>query len=286
MGTVSASPERSGDFWEYIQSCKDGDHVNILFLGDIVGKPGREAVQKLLPGMKDDLAIDMVIANGENVAGGFGITPPLMYELFDSGIDVLTTGNHVWDKKDILGVVSSEERLLRPANFPPGSPGRGVGFFKVGGCLVAVINVIGRVFISSTCDCPFQVADLEIKRALEKTPHIIVDFHAEATSEKLAMGWLLKDKASAVIGTHTHVQTADERIFPEKAAYISDAGMVGPYNSVLGLEPEGVLKRFMHGLPVGLELASGDVVFNGVFLKVDPESGKALKFNRIFNITS
>ena len=256
-----------------------------MFLGDIVGRPGRETVKKLLPGMKEKYELDMVIANGENIAGGFGITPPLMYELFDSGIDVVTTGNHVWDKKDILDVVSSEERLLRPSNFPTGSPGRGVGIFKVGDYRVAVINLIGRVFVSPNCDCPFQVADREVKQALEKTPNVIVDFHAEATSEKLAMGWLLKDKASAVIGTHTHVQTADERIYPEKAAYITDAGMVGPYNSVLGLDPQAVLKRFMHGLPVGLVLASGDVAFCGVFLKIDPKTGKALEFRRIFEIS-
>ncbi len=265
-------------------SCKDGDYLKILFLGDIVGKPGRRTVQRLLPKMKEDLEIDMVIANGENIAGGFGITPSLMYELFDAGIDVFTTGNHVWDKKEILDVISTEERLLRPANFPPGSPGRGAGCFEVGKYKVSVINLMGRVFINYPCDCPFQVAKREVEAALRQTPLIIVDFHAEATSEKLALGWMLRKKVSAVIGTHTHVQTADERIYPGKAAYISDAGMVGPYHSVLGLEPEGILKRFMHGQPVSLEMASGETVFNAVFLEADPESGKALEFSRIFQL--
>lgn len=257
--------------------------MHILFLGDIVGKPGREAVSSLLPGFREEWEIDLVVANGENVAGGFGITPPLMYELFDTGVDVFTTGNHVWDKKEILDVVDKEERFLRPANFPPGSPGKGMGIYDVGGFQVAVLNLIGRVFISP-CDCPFQVGTREVDRALQTTPIVIVDFHAEATSEKLALGWLLKDKASAVIGTHTHVQTADERIYPEKSAYISDAGMVGPYNSVLGLDPENVLKRFFYGLPVGLDLAAGEVVVNGVFLKVDPENGQALEFRRVFHL--
>ena len=257
--------------------------MHILFLGDIVGKPGREAVSSLLPGFREEWEIDLVVANGENVAGGFGITPPLMYELFDAGVDVFTTGNHVWDKKEILDVVDKEERFLRPANFPPGSPGKGLGIYDVGGFKVAVLNLIGRVFISPS-DCPFQVGTREVDRALRTTPIVIVDFHAEATSEKLALGWLLKNKASAVIGTHTHVQTADERICPEKSAYISDVGMVGPYNSVLGLDPENVLKRFFYGLPVGLELAAGEVVVNGVFLKVDPENGQALEFRRVFHL--
>lgn len=258
--------------------------MNILFLGDIVGRPGRKTVQTLLPGIKEELKIDMVIANGENIAGGFGITPPLMYEMFSAGIDVFTSGNHIWNKKEIFDVISSEEKLLRPANFPSGVPGRGTGIYKIGNFRVAVINLLGRVFIPSPCDCPFLTALREIENARRETPNIIVDFHAEATSEKLAMGWLLRDKVSAVIGTHTHVQTADERIYPEKAAYISDAGMVGPYYSVLGLDPDRALRKLIYGLPAGPELASGKVIFNGVFLKLDPYSGKALEFSRISRI--
>ncbi len=258
--------------------------MKILFLGDIMGRPGRKAVQRLLPGMKEELKIDMVIANGENIAGGFGITPPLMYELFTAGIDVLTSGNHIWDKKEIFNVISSEERLIRPANFPSGVPGRGAGIYKIGDFQVTVINLLGRVYVPSPCDCPFTVALREVENALGKAPNIIVDFHAEATSEKLAMGWLLRDKVSAVIGTHTHVQTADERIYPQKAAYITDAGMVGPYYSVLGLDPERALRKLIHGLPASPELAPGKVVFNGVLLKLDPHSGKALEFSRISRI--
>ena len=257
------------------------DHLKILFLGDIVGRPGRKAVQKLLPGMKEEQKIDMVIANGENIAGGFGITPPLMYELFNAGIDVLTSGNHIWNKKEIFQVISAEERLIRPANFPSGIPGRGMGIYKTGNFQVAVINLLGRVFVPLPCDCPFTVALREVENALKITPNIIVDFHAEATSEKLAMGWLLKNKVSAVIGTHTHVQTADERIYPQKAAYITDAGMVGPYYSVLGLDPEKALQKLIYGLPASPDLAPGKVIFNGVLLKLDPYSGKALEFSRV-----
>ncbi len=257
-----------------------------MFLGDIVGQPGREAVLWLLPEMKKEKSIDLVIANGENMAGGFGMTPPLLEELFAAGIDVFTSGNHVWDKKEILEIMPTETRLLRPANFAPEAPGRGMGIYDVGEYQVAVINLIGRVFIPLPSDCPFQVASREVEKALQVTPNVIVDFHAEATSEKLALGWLLKDKVSAVLGTHTHVQTADEKIYDEKAAYISDVGMVGPYHSVLGLDPERVLNRFMRGLPVGLELASGEVVFNGVYLTLDPRSGKALELQRIFQLIS
>lgn len=263
---------------------KAGDYLKILFLGDIVGRPGRETVQSFLPKMKEDQKIDMVIANGENIAGGFGITPALMYELFSAGIDVFTSGNHIWNKKEIFDVISSEERLLRPANYPPGVPGRGAGTYQFGNFRVAVINLLGRVFISSPCDCPFLTALREVENVRRETPNIIVDFHAEATSEKLAMGWLLRDKVSAVIGTHTHVQTADERIYPEKAAYISDAGMVGPYNSVLGLDPDKALRKLIYGLPSNLDLAPGKVIFNGVLLELDPDSGKALKINRVSHI--
>lgn len=257
-----------------------------MFLGDIVGQPGRKAVLQLLPEIKKEKSIDLVVANGENMAGGFGMTPPLLEELFAAGVDVFTSGNHVWDKKEILEVISSEPRLLRPANFAPEAPGRGMGIYDVGGHQVAVLNLIGRVFIPLPSDCPFQAAERDMEKALQVTPNVIVDFHAEATSEKLAMGWLLRDKASAVLGTHTHVQTADDKIYEEKSAYISDVGMVGPYHSVLGLDPECVLKRFLRGLPVGLTLASGEVVFNGVYLTLDPQSGKALALERIFELVN
>ena len=218
--------------------------LNVLFLGDVFGRPGRKLVRTLLPGLKERYNIDVTIANGENAAGGIGLTAPAMQELFASGIDLLTSGNHIWDKKEMVEVIAGESRLLRPANFPPGTPGRGAGIFEIRGKTIGVLNLAGRLFMPPLGDCPFHAAEREIEILLQRTPVIIVDFHAEATSEKIAMGWLLRDKASAVIGTHTHVQTADERILPGKAAYISDAGMVGPYDSILGLDPTEILWKF------------------------------------------
>lgn len=258
-------------------------NLNILFLGDIVGKPGRQAVRSLLPELKKDLFLDMVIANGENASGGVGITPEIAYELLDYGVDVITTGNHIWDKKEIFQIIQEEERLLRPANLPPFVPGKGSGIYESGGYLVAVLNIMGRVFMPP-CDPPFQVAEKEISLLEKITPNIIVDFHAEATSEKLALGWFLKARVSAVVGTHTHVQTADERIYPEKAAYISDVGMIGPFQSVLGLDPDTALDHFWKGLPISFRLAKGEVVFNALLINIDPLTGRALKIERIFRI--
>ncbi len=258
--------------------------MQILFLGDIFGKPGRQLVKKMLPGLKERFNIDLTIANGENAAGGLGLTPSVMQELFETGIDILTSGNHIWDKKDILGAIDGEKRLLRPANFAPSIPGKGAEIFQVGSFQVGVLNLAGRLFMPAQSDCPFNTAKREVEILLKTTPLLIVDFHAEATSEKLAMGWLLRDKASAVIGTHTHVQTADERIYPEKAAYISDAGMVGPYTSILGLDPDEILRKFMTGLPMKWKLAEGECMLNGVVINLDPDSGKALEIRRIFEI--
>ncbi len=259
-----------------------GKYLRILFVGDIVGSPGRRTVKQLLPGLRDNYEIDLVIANCENAAGGMGVTPEVVKELFGYHVDVLTSGNHVWDKKEVLQVIGGESRLLRPANMSPSAPGRGVGFYPVGDCVVAVLNVMGRVFMSPS-ECPFERADREIKLMQKITPIIVVDFHAEATSEKLAMGFFLKDRVSAVIGTHTHVQTADERIYPGKAAYISDVGMVGPYNSVLGLDPGAVLDRFLSGIPVKWKVAGGECIFNAVYLEINRQDGQALEIKRIFN---
>lgn len=256
--------------------------MRILFMGDIVGKPGRKTVKQALLPLIQENNIDLVIANGENAAGGKGITPEVMEELFSLKIDILTSGNHIYDNKEVLKVIDSEKRLVRPANFPAEAPGKGATIVKAGEHLVGIINLAGRVFMPPV-DCPFQQAEQEVALLERITPIIIVDFHAEATSEKLAMGWLLKDRVSAVIGTHTHVQTADDRIIPPRAAYISDVGMVGPYNSVLGLNPDMVLQQFLQGLPLKTELARGECVMNAVLLNISPADGKAIEIQRIFN---
>jgi metallophosphoesterase (TIGR00282 family) len=234
--------------------------------------------------LKEHHSIDLTIANGENAAGGIGLTASAMQELFASGIDLLTSGNHIWDKKEMVDVIGGESRLLRPANFPPETPGRGAGIFEIRGRTVGVLNLAGRLFMPPGCDCPFHAAEREMEILLQRTPVIIVDFHAEATSEKIALGWLLRDKASAVIGTHTHVQTADERILPGKAAYISDAGMVGPYDSILGLDPAEILGKFVTGLPMKWKIASGACMLCGVVVTIDEDSGKALRIQRVSEI--
>ncbi|RJX24673.1 MAG: TIGR00282 family metallophosphoesterase [Dethiobacter sp.] len=254
--------------------------MHILFLGDIVGSPGRKVVKNFLPELREIYKIDLVIANGENAAGGRGITPPVMNELFNSKVDIITTGNHIWDRKEILGVINEETRLIRPANMSLHAPGKGVALVPCGDYFIGVLNIMGRIFMPPV-DCPFQVAAREIALLQKVTPNIIVDFHAEATSEKLAMGWFLKKKVSAIIGTHTHIQTADERIYMGKTAYISDAGMVGPYNSILGLDPDLVLDRFLKGLPINWQLASGECILNGIYLHINPLNGKALEIKRI-----
>jgi len=258
--------------------------LHILFLGDIFGKPGRRFVGKMLPSLEKRYKIDFTIANGENAAGGLGLTPATVQELFDLGIDVLTSGNHIWDKKIMLEAIDTEKRVLRPANFSPASPGKGSGVFQAGNFQIGVLNLSGRLFMPPIVDCPFTVAQREIDTLLEKTPLIIVDFHAEATSEKLAMGWLLRNKASAVIGTHTHVQTADEKIYPGKAAYITDAGMVGPYTSILGLDPDEALGKLMTGLPMKWKIAGGKCILCGVVITLDESSGKAIDIQRIHEV--
>lgn len=254
--------------------------MNILFLGDIVGCPGRKIVKNLLPQLIEFYEIDLVIANGENAAGGKGITLPILKELFKDGIDVVTTGNHVWERREILKFINEEKRLLRPANMSASAPGKGSTVIQCGNHFVGILNLIGRIFMSPA-ECPFLVAAKEVALLQKVTPNIIVDFHAEATSEKIAMGWFLKGKVSAVLGTHTHVQTADEKIYDEGTAYISDAGMVGPYNSVLGLDPDLVLDRFLTGLPTKWRLADGEGLLNGIYLQIDSQSGKALRIERI-----
>lgn len=255
--------------------------VKILFIGDIVGKPGRQAVARELHRLVDRYLVDMVIANGENAAGGFGITEDTAADLYKCGIHVLTSGNHIWDKKDALEFITREEKLLRPANYPEGTPGRGSAVFTTaGGIKVAVLNLEGRVFMNNL-DCPFRVADQEIGRLKMETPIIFVDFHAEATSEKISLGWHLDGRVSALVGTHTHIQTADERILPGGTAYLTDAGMTGGFDSVIGVKKEEAIARFMSQLPVKFDVAKNNLRLNGLIVSVDELSGKAVSIERI-----
>jgi 2',3'-cyclic-nucleotide 2'-phosphodiesterase len=259
--------------------------MRILFIGDIFGRPGRTIVKERLAGLVRDHAIDLVIANGENSAGGFGITPVIAEELFELDIDVITTGNHVWDKREILDFFeegkngnSPARRVLRPANYPPDMPGAGLYQGHKGKIPYAVMNLQGRVFMASNDD-PFRTAD----RLLEKVEHkiILVDFHAEATSEKISFGWYLDGRVTAVIGTHTHVPTADERILPKGTAYITDVGMTGPYEGVIGVKKELVINKFLNGMPVRFEAATGDVRLCAVVIDCDEKTGKARDIERI-----
>lgn len=255
--------------------------VNILFIGDIVGKPGRQAVARELHRLVDRHRIDLVIANGENAAGGFGLTAETAKELFGCGIHLFTSGNHIWDKKDALEFITREERLVRPANYPPGAPGKGSAIVKTaGGIKVGVLNLEGRVFMSNL-ECPFRAADVELERLRRETPVILVDFHAEATSEKSALGWYIDGRASAVIGTHTHVQTADERILPEGTAFLTDAGMTGAFESVIGVRKEEPIQKFLTQLPAKFEVAKKDIRLNGVVIGIDENSGRALSIERV-----
>lgn len=255
--------------------------MKVLFIGDIVGKAGRQAVSQLLPRIKREREIDFTLANGENATGGTGITPKIADELFSQGIDIITSGNHLWDKKEIMSIVDKERRLLRPANYPSGVPGFGsVIVESSSGPKVGVINLAGRVFMS-TLECPFRTAEMEIKKLRAETLLIIVDMHAEATSEKIAMGWFLDGKVSAVVGTHTHVQTADERLLPHGTAYISDIGMTGSMDSVIGVKTDMILHRFLTQMPVRFEAAEKDVQLCGIILDLDPATGKAASIERI-----
>ncbi|MDT8443188.1 MAG: TIGR00282 family metallophosphoesterase [Desulfuromonadales bacterium] len=255
--------------------------MKILFIGDIIGRPGRQLVRNVLSRLVDLHMIDLVIANGENAAAGFGLTPDVVTELFDLGIDVLTTGNHIWDKREGLVCLEQEPALLRPANYPLGAPGRGVGVFQTpAGLSVAVVNLEGRVFMGNL-DCPFRKADAILAELGPGQRIIFIDFHAEATSEKGALAAYLDGRVSAVIGTHTHVQTADERVLPEGTAFITDAGMTGARDSVIGIRKELSIQRFLTQMPVRYEIAKKDPVLCGVVISIDEESGKATGIERV-----
>jgi 2',3'-cyclic-nucleotide 2'-phosphodiesterase len=255
--------------------------MKILFIGDIVGEPGRRAVKELLPKLKNKHKLEFVIANGENAAGGSGITPNLADEILGYGVDVITSGDHIWKKKEILDYIDSSKRLLRPANYPSNVPGFGSTVVESrSGTKVAVVNLMGRVFMQAI-ECPFRAAKNEVNRLKDKARVIIVDMHAEATSEKIALGWYLDGLVSAVVGTHTHVQTADEKILPQGTAFISDAGMTGPFDSVIGRKKEQILSRFLTQMPTKFEMADGDVQLHGVMIDIDEKTGKADSVKRI-----
>jgi len=255
--------------------------MRVLLIGDIIGRPGREVVRLLLPRFKVAHRIDFVVANGENAAGGTGITREKAEDLFRAGVHVITTGNHIWKHKTVLKYLDSEERLLRPANFSPRSPGRGWGVYRTdAGESVGVVNLQGRVFMAPS-DCPFEEAERALEQIRPLAAVILVDFHAEATSEKQALGWFLDGSASVVAGTHTHVQTADEQILPQGTAYITDLGMTGPFDSIIGMEREPALSRFLDGMPRPMTPARDRLFLEGLVADIDASSGKARSVERI-----
>jgi metallophosphoesterase (TIGR00282 family) len=255
--------------------------VNLLFIGDIVGQPGRRAVKVLLPRLRERYEIDVVVANGENSAGGSGISIKTAEEIFGAGVDIITSGDHLWDQKEVIELLKTERRFLRPANYPRGTPGQGsIVFSRPGLPSVGVLNLQGRTFMPPL-DNPFPVALAEIERLHQETRVIFVDFHAEATSEKVALGRLLDGQVSAVIGTHTHVQTADERLFPGGTAFLCDAGFTGPHDSVIGREVEPVIRRFMTSMPQKFEVARDHVLLQGAVVKIDDTRGHAVGIERV-----
>ena len=263
--------------------------MKLLFIGDIVGQPGRRAVAELLPKLRERHSLDFVIANGENSAGGSGITPKTAGEIFSAGVDVITSGDHVWDQKEVMELLANEKRFLRPLNYPLGTPGQGSAIFEVQSpkskgqspISVAVLNLQGRAFMQPPLENPFLAARAEVERLRKQTKIIFVDFHAEATSEKIAFARMLDGQVSAVVGTHTHVQTADEQIFPGGTAYLTDAGFTGPHESILGREIEPVLKRFLTGMPQRFEVAKNNVLLHGAMIEIDEATGKAMKIQRV-----
>ena len=249
----------------------------ILVIGDIVGQPGRQAVKELLPGLRQQYGFSLVIANAENVAGGLGLTSTTAEELLSAGIDVLTSGNHIWAQKEIIPHLDGEMPILRPLNYPSGVPGKGYIVNRQ----AMVVNLIGRTFMGDF-DCPFRAIDQLLTEVKPKPPVIIVDFHAEATSEKVAMGRYLDGRVSAVLGTHTHVGTTDSQLLPQGTAYVTDIGMTGPVDSVIGMETEVVIQRFLTGIPHRMSVAKGKTMFNAVLVRVDKESGRAISIDRIY----
>lgn len=254
--------------------------MKILFIGDVVGSPGRDMVKEYVPKLRNKYKPDVTIVNGENAAGGKGITEKIYQGFLEAGAQVITLGNHSWDNREIFDFIDDAKYLIRPANFPEGNPGKGIVYVPFGSKEIAIINLQGRTFLPPI-DCPFLKVDELVKEAKKRTPYIFVDFHGEATSEKQAIGWYLDGRVSAVVGTHTHVQTNDYRILPEGTAYITDVGMTGPYDGILGMDREVVLKRFLTALPVRFEVSKGRTQLNGVIIELDKKDGKAKSINPI-----
>ena len=255
--------------------------MRLLFIGDIVGEPGRRAIEGLVPGLVRKHKLSCVVANAENAAGGSGITPPIASELFRYGLDVITSGDHIWKRREIIEVLDSEQRILRPLNYPEEAPGSGSTMLEVNnGVKIAIVNLLGRTFMQPV-ECPFRTSRPEIDKIKKVTPNIFIDMHAEATSEKIALGWYLDGFATAVFGTHTHVQTADEKILPKGTAYITDVGMAGPFDSVIGRKKEQVLARFITQRPARFEMAENDIWINGAIVDFDEKTGKAESIERV-----
>lgn len=254
--------------------------MRFLFIGDIVGRPGRSIVKNMLPQLRLENNIDMVIANAENAAGGCGLTEQVANELFNNGVDFITLGNHVWDKKDIFEFIDREERIIRPANYPPGTPGKGYKVLAKNNSKFSIVNLQGRVYMQAL-ECPFRTMDNILLQIANQTKIIIVDVHAEATSEKMALGYYLDGKVSAVLGTHTHIQTADDKILPKGTGYITDVGMTGPYESVLGIKKENIIARFLTQMPNRFEVATGTSQLNAVFIEIDNITGKTIRIERL-----
>ena len=254
--------------------------MKILFIGDVVGNPGRKTVKEMIPKIKKEYGIDFCIANCENAAGGSGITYVVAQELYKSGIDGITMGNHTWSKKEILNFIESDPKIVRPANFPRETPGTGSTILEKDKLKLGLINVQGRVYMSAA-DCPFKAAERELETLKKQVKVVIVDIHAEATSEKCALAWYLDGRASCVFGTHTHVQTADERILPNGTAYLTDVGMTGPYEGIIGMDRDIIIKKFILHMPERFELAQGKVQFNAVVVDVDERTGRTNSIVRI-----
>lgn len=257
-----------------------GDEFRILFVADVVGHPGRDAVKAILPGLRKELTADLVIVNGENSAGGFGLTSKIAAEIKSSGADVITTGNHVFAQKEFVPELAGLQRVLRPANYPPAAPGQGSCLVEAGGAQVLVMNLMGRIFTADNLDDPFRAADA-ILAANPEVRIVFCDMHAEATSEKTAMGWHLDGRASAVVGTHTHIPTADHRVLPGGTAYVTDVGMVGPRDGCIGMDKDVVLQRFRTGVPNRFVVASGPVTFNSVLVTINSSTGRATSIQRV-----
>ena len=249
----------------------------VLAIGDIIGKPGRQAIQKLLPQLRQEYGLEMVMANGENAAGGIGLTPATAEELFDAGVDVITSGNHIWKHKEIIPYLDSDRPVLRPLNYPSGVPGKGYIINRQ----AMVVNLMGRTFMGNL-DCPFQAMDKLLAELETRPPVIIVDFHAEATSEKVAMGRYLDGRVSAVLGTHTHVGTIDAQVFPQGTAYVTDIGMTGPIDSIIGDNTERILQLFLTRMPHRISVGNGRTVFNAILVNIANDSGRATSIERIY----